>query len=99
MLVENIRLKEALAKESNCIVHVWSTSGLQIDVGDDIIPKNATVCETLVSKFHSGDFDVFVRLEDSTMTTLLVDRFLSLEELESKFPTLFELEGDLYYLD
>lgn len=94
---ENIRLQEAMSMDIQQEVRVWETPGAQVQDSD--LPKDAKVSETFVSKQDDYCWKVGMNWTiegDLNSYTGTVAEFSTLEELQSQFPQLFELEGNLF---
>ena len=95
---DKIKLQEAMTMELSYETRVWIVLGLQVEVKD--IPKNSTVKKTSVLMSHgkSGVVGIEVKIKEKMGWRYImrdVAVFSSLEELQKKFPKLFELEGNL----
>lgn len=94
---DNIRLHEAMTQELKHRVRVWDIPGLQVEVQG--LPENAIVSATAVMKSRTRDYQLLVNYNiagDKGSYTREVTTFSTLEELQEKYPQLFELEGQLY---
>ena len=99
MIHENIRLHDAMTKASNCRVRAWEVRGLHIEVQN--LPKNAKVKKTFVLKLFNDQWQVGIEYTteaDPKPSMDAIEEFSTLEEVQRKYPQLFELEGDLYAL-
>jgi len=99
MHLENIRLHEAMKKANDCRIRAWEVYGLHIEVQD--LPKNAKVQKTFVFKIFEELWQVGIEYTikgNSVPDKVSVAEFSTLEELQKKYPQLFELDGDLYAL-
>ncbi len=94
---DNIKLQEAMDMELKYNIRVWAIVGLYFEIQD--IPQNVNVSKTFVRKNSDKDIVVeiewhFVGAEETYIAP--VKEFSKLEEVQRKFPQLFELIGSLY---
>lgn len=98
---DNISLQEAMSLDTTYSILTWAVDGLQVEC--KALPKNATVHMTFVMKWPDGNGDVGVMYSVEgthglNMLTVKEFDFLTLEELETSFPSLFKLSGYLFAL-
>lgn len=95
--VKGLQLKEfRLPENFQQVLHI---SWLGIQVKEAHLPENALVHITFVMKLLNGSFNVGVewKADDDKGTCMsTVDEFKTLDELQEKFPNLFDLYGKLY---
>ena len=94
---DNIRLHEAMTQELKHRVRVWDVPQLQVEVQG--LPENSTVTTTAVMKSITRDYQLLVNYNiagDKGSYTREIATFSTLEELQEKYPQLFELDGYLY---
>lgn len=92
---ENVKLREAMTMNLEQEFRSWSVDGLQIDP-KDYFPEdvnNENVSFTAITKEPNGKFGLYIFKKP---TGGYGKDFSSLEELEKKYPSLFELDGFLY---
>ena len=99
--VKGLQLKEFRLSENFQHLH---TSWLGIQVKEADLPENAlahvTFLVTFVTKSPDGSFSVGVEWRANygkgTCMSTVVDEFKTLDELQEKFPNLFDLYGRLF---
>lgn len=95
---DNVKLQEAMTMGGlTQIVRIWFTSGLHVEYGD--IPQGANALATGVMKSSNGKILIAVKWngkEDTSICVSGVAEVSDLEELQERFPHLFELEGTFY---
>ena len=94
---KNIRLQEAMTKELDNSIRVWSVDGLKIEVKD--LPENTHVLNTFVYKDPSGYYELAIMAdfdENDDFYSKGIEKFSTLEELKEKYPNLFEMKGKLF---
>ena len=93
----NIRLEEAMTKELDHPIRVWSVQGLHVEV--EGLSENTKVQTTFVYKDPSTAFELEIagsyEAEDDYFSGKC-DDFSTLEELKERHPNLFEMEGTLF---
>ena len=96
MYIKEIKLKDAMTREIDFRCRSWTVSGNKID---EDIPENEIIEETIVNKHYDGTLSVLFKGYDEKNKSSYVKRiaqFSTLEELQEKYPQLFELVGQLY---
>ena len=93
---ECVKLKDAMTMNLKQTIRLWNVPG--IHVKGDLLPENALVNATFVMKLPDGSLYVGVDWEtdddeESYMST--VGEFKTLDELQEKFPSVFDLYGCL----
>jgi len=94
---DHIKLQEAMTMELKQNFREWDISGLHVE--DEDIPKDANVSTTFVMQFPNGliKLGIFWKVENDMFPhSSIIAEVSKLEELQKKFPHLFELEGSLY---
>ena len=93
----NIKLQEAMTMDLKQLVRVWDLPGLHVE--DEDIPKDANVSTTFVMKFPDEriQLGIFwtVKSDKATHSGVIAE-VSKLEELQEKFPHLFEINGNLF---
>ena len=89
---ENIKLEEAMTKDIQQKIRIWKTKGIYIK--DENISHNVNSATTFVMKTFDGHFEVGVG--GDSIKAYIVAKISDFEELKSKFPQLFELDGKFY---
>lgn len=95
---ENVKLREAMTMNLEQEFRSWSVDGLQIDPKDyfpeDVNSENVSF--TAIMKKPDGKFELQIYNKTTEPIGGYGKDFSSLEEIEEKYPNLFELDGYFY---
>lgn len=93
---DDIRLKDAMTLPLNHQIRSWDVPGLQVDV--DELQPNATVTRTVVMKDPDTNYQLGIswNINGDKRCFGVIAEFSTLEELQDKYPQLFELDGHLH---
>jgi len=95
--LENTRLRNAMSKGNDYVVSTWHIPGLHIQAQN--LPCEAEIDMTFVIKCSNGPYQLGLIWEIDNGTTTyqrVFEEFSTLDEMQQKYPGLFELIGTLY---
>ena len=93
----NLRLQEAMTKELENSIRIWSVEGLQVE--GNVVPENTPVQTTYVYKDPSGYYELAIMADFEGKDDYFskgIAKFPTLDFLKERYPNLFEMEGNLF---